>query len=155
MHPTVDTIAESALVSGLWSKMTALRQRIMADLRGGLPALDALELTVPQSMVLFALVARGPLSITQLREVSGRSQSATSTLVMQLERRKLALRRDDPADARRTLVRATPKGTRMVAQVEGLRERSFASALALVPRDRVQRLDAALADVLAAMEVRR
>src|SRR5688572_6645478 len=106
----VDTKPIPQLTKRLWEQFGALRRRLFSGLKSGLPALGALELTVPQSMVLFTLAEEGPLSISQLQAVSGRSQSATSHLVAQLERRHFAARKTDPADARRTLVYPTPKG---------------------------------------------
>jgi DNA-binding MarR family transcriptional regulator len=140
----------------LWAKLTELRRRLLADMRGGgLSALAALELTVPQSMVLFALVEGGPLSIADLTKVSGRAQGTTSHLVASLERRGLVARSSDDRDGRRTRVQATAKARSLVAQVEGLRVRSFDAVLAAVPLTLVRRLDDALAAVLAAMEEKR
>lgn len=136
----------------LWDRLTLLRQRLFSGIQGGLPALAALDLTVPQAMVLFSLVEGGPVSISDLQRVSGRSQAATSQLVTQLARRRLIERRHDPADARRTLVHATAKAVRIARQVEGVRLKSLEAALASVPRPLVTQLDHALAAVLAAME---
>lgn len=136
----------------LWDRLTLLRQRLFSGIQGGLPALAALDLTVPQAMVLFSLVEGGPVSISDLQRVSGRSQAATSHLVTQLARRRLIERQHDPADARRTLVHATAKAVRIARQVEGVRLKSLEAALASVPRPLVTQLDRALAAVLAAME---
>lgn len=136
----------------IWDRLTHLRRRLFTGIQGGLPALAALDLTVPQAMVIVALVEGGPLSISSLQPVSGRSQAATSHLVTQLARRGLTERRHDPADARRTLVHATAKAVRTVRQVEGVRLKSLESALASVPLPLVRQLDSALAAVLAAME---
>jgi MarR family transcriptional regulator, organic hydroperoxide resistance regulator len=139
----------------LWEKLTVLRRRLQAGMRGGgLSALTALDLTVPQTMVLFALVERQPLTITELTAVSGRTQGATSSLVTNLERRGLVAREADEQDGRRTRVKATRKARTLVADVEGLRVRSFDAVLAPVPKALVRRLDDALAAVLAAMDDR-
>jgi DNA-binding MarR family transcriptional regulator len=137
----------------LWDKLSSLRRRLLAGMRGGgLSTLAALELTVPQSMVLFSLVEGGSLSIADLTKVSGRSQGTTSHLVAKLEQRGLVARKEDELDGRRTRVHATAKARRLVAEVEGLRLQSFDVVLASVPHALVKDLDHALAAVLAAME---
>lgn len=146
------SVSVSADAVRLWGRLSQLRRRLLSGMQGGLPALDALELTVPQAMVVFALVEGGPLSISQLKAVAGRSQPATSHLVAQLTRRGLVSRRHDPADARRTLVHATARATRFAQQVEGLRLQTFAAALAPVSPALMRRFDDALAALLAAME---
>lgn len=148
----VSDATRSADAARLWERLAALRRRLFSGLQGGLPALAALDLTVPQSMVLFNLAERGPLSISELTSISGRSQAATSHLVTQLGRRGLTVRKADVADARRTEVHATAKALKLVQQVEGLRVSTFQTALAPVPRKLVRELDSALAAVLAAME---
>lgn len=138
----------------LWSRLTELRRRLLVGMQGGLPALDALELTVPQAMALFALVERGPLSVSDLQRVTGRSQAATSHLVTQLGRRGLVRREGDAADKRRTLVHPTTKAARFTQEVEQLRLESFAAALAPVTPALLERFDGALQALLAAMEGR-
>jgi DNA-binding MarR family transcriptional regulator len=153
MYLTMDVTGPvSPVVTHLWARLSTLRRRLLSGMQGGLPALDALELTVPQAMTLFALVERGTLSISQLQAVSGRSQPATSHLVAQLARRGLVSKRHDPADARRALVQATAKATKFVRQVEGLRIQSFAAALERVPASVVTQFERALGDLLDAME---
>lgn len=140
----------------LWVKLAALRKRLLAGLRdGGLSTLAALDLTVPQSMVLFALVEGTPLSIAELTRISGRAQGTTSHLVAKLEKMGLVVRKSDAEDRRRTRVHATAKARQLVAQVEGQRVRSFEAALASVPHKLVRELDAALGAVLAAVEENR
>jgi DNA-binding MarR family transcriptional regulator len=144
---------DPAEVAQLWDRLTDLRHRLLAGMQGGLPALDALDLTVPQAMSLFALVEKGPLTISQLQVVAGRSQAATSHLATQLQKRGLVRRAADPADARRTLVHASPKARAFAQQVEGLRLQTFSDAIAGVPPALVRDLDRALAALLAAVEV--
>jgi DNA-binding MarR family transcriptional regulator len=135
----------------LWGRLLELRRQLSAGMESGLSTLDALNLTVPQAMALFRLVEQGPLSVSQLQTVTGRSQAATSHLVAQLERKRLASRKSDPKDARRTLVGATAKAETLVRQVDGLRQRGFAKALRAVPTGQIRKLDEALAAVLASM----
>jgi DNA-binding MarR family transcriptional regulator len=151
MYLSMDTSPHARL----WSKLSALRQRLFAGMQGGFSALAALELTVPQAMALFRLVERGPLSIAELQEVTGRSQAATSHLVAQLQRRGLVTRKDDDADRRRTLVSATARAGKLAGEVEGLRLRGFEDLLAPVPVTAVRRLERALDEVLSALEAPR
>jgi DNA-binding MarR family transcriptional regulator len=137
--------------AGLWNKLSDLRRHMTSAMQGGLSALAALELTVPQSMALFHLVERGPLSISQLQVVTGRSQATTSHFVKDLERRGLVARKTDPADKRKTFVHATAKASRLVGQVEGLRLRSFDALIAPLPEPVVSRFDAALDALLEAI----
>ena len=60
--------------------------------------------------VLTHLALAGPVTIGEAARHFDRAQSATSELVAQLERNGLVERRDDPADARRTLVWLTESG---------------------------------------------
>lgn len=138
-------------VKELWERMTRLRQALLSEMSGGMKRLAAMELTVPQSMVLFRLV-EGPATVSELQETTGRSQSATSHLVSQLESRGLIARGEKDGDARVTLVKATAKAKKLVGDVEGLRLRGFATALEKVPPEVVKRFDAALRQVLEAIE---
>ncbi len=138
-------------VKELWARMNELRARLLSEMSGGMKTLAAMELTVPQSMVLFRLV-EGPATVSELQETAGRSQSATSHLVSQLESRGLLARGAKDGDARVTLVRATAKARKLVGDVEGLRLRGFSSAVAKVPPSVLKNFDVALRDVLAALE---
>ncbi len=132
----------------LWDRLTELRHRLVAGMQGGLGALSAMDLTVPQSMALFRLVEQGPQSISQLQRVTGRSQAATSHLVTQLERRQLVERRADSSDGRKTLVCATKKASALVRQVEGLRIKGFEAVVAKVPERVLERFDQGLEALL-------
>lgn len=136
----------------VWRQLDQLRRRLLRGMKAGLPALAALDLTVPESMVLFHLVENGPRCVTDLMPVSGRSQGSTSQLVARLERAGFVGRRRDPSDGRRTVVFARKKAERLAEEVTGLRERAFREAMASVPAPLVQQLEDALAGVLEAME---
>lgn len=142
-------------MDAIWTKFDLLRRRLAAGMEGGLSALSALELTVPQVMALFRLVERGALSISELQQATGRSQAATSHLVAQLERRGLVKRTSDPEDARRTRVVPTAKTRQRIEQIEGLRQQAFAEAMASVPAKVRRQVDEALSALLSAMEERR
>lgn len=142
-------------MDSIWESFGRLRRRLATGMESGLSALDALELTVPQMMALFRLVEHGALTISELQRATGRSQAATSHLVAQLERRGLVKRTSDPEDARRTRVVPTAKTRQRIEQIEGLRQKAFAEAMAKVPVKVRRQVDEALAALLSAMEENR
>jgi DNA-binding MarR family transcriptional regulator len=136
----------------IWVKITRLRHQLLAGMRGaGLPAPVALDPTEPQSLLLSVLVERGPLSVAELTDVSGQTQANTSYLVAKLTRSGLVKRRRDARDRRRTHIYATPDAERLARYIRTEHERSFNAALSNVPGPLVERLNEALAAVLAAM----
>ena len=142
----------AATLTRVWADLSRIRHRLTQGIQSGLPALAALNLSIPQVMALFRIAEGGPKTISELQVATGRSQAATSHLIAQLERKRLVQRAGDPDDARRTRVRLTPKSEGLIRQVEGLRVRAFEQALAPVPTAELSRLDEALSAVLAALE---
>jgi DNA-binding MarR family transcriptional regulator len=136
----------------LWQKLAGLRRHLQAGIESSLTSLSAMDLTVPQAMALFRVIERGPQTIGQLQTAVGRSQAATSHLVATLEKKKLVARKNDAADARRTLVHPTARAIELVREVEGLRALGLEKAMARVPAPVVRRFDEALTAVLAALE---
>lgn len=136
----------------LLDQLLGLRRKLLSRVNDGLPALAALDLTIPQVMVIFRLVELGPRTITELCGVSGRSQGATSHLVTQLEKGGWVTRGSDPADRRKTLVSPTAQAKRAIQRVHGMRVRAIRGALARVPTPLIDDLDRALGRVLAALE---
>lgn len=136
----------------MWDRLTQLRRHFVNEMSGGLKGLDAMDLTVPQSMVLFRLFEVGPQKVSELQKLTGRSQSATSALVTQLESRGLLSRGAKKDDARVTLVDATAKARKLLGEVEGLRLRGFTSAVEKVPPRVLKNFDAALRALLAELE---
>ena len=70
----------------------------------------ALDLTLSQLKSLMVLVKNDACPIHQLAATLGLGRPAASTLVEQLVRLGLVLRREDPQDRRRTLVCLTAEG---------------------------------------------
>jgi DNA-binding MarR family transcriptional regulator len=93
--------------------------RVAADLYGLLVA--ALR-SVPRDLSLAALSTlsnverNGPRRLTDLAVAEGVAQPSMTTLVSNLERAGYVERRPDPTDGRAILVRATVRGSRLMAQ---------------------------------------
>jgi DNA-binding MarR family transcriptional regulator len=143
---------DARVTRALWRRLQVLKRHLVDSPAGGLPALAALELTVPQAIVIFRLVEVGPQSIMHLCKVAGRSQAATSHLVAQLEQRGFVERTTDQGDARRTLAHATSAARELVEQVEGFRVRALQAALQKVPARTIRKFDGALRELLTAMD---
>jgi DNA-binding MarR family transcriptional regulator len=86
---------------------------------GGAPAVRICEgeFGVPRQCwrLLAALVEHGQSSPTQLAVCTGVEQARASRALADLVEKGLAVRTADPADARRAVVRVTPKGRRLYA----------------------------------------
>jgi DNA-binding MarR family transcriptional regulator len=86
---------------------------------------------VARLRMLDALVsASGPLSVSEIADAVGVDQPRASRLVQQGVQMHLVERETDPEDARRTRVRVTPEGERLVSGVRGRRRDAVRSALA-------------------------
>ncbi|MEX8033816.1 MarR family winged helix-turn-helix transcriptional regulator [Microbacterium sp. 20-116] len=80
--------------------------------------------------MLDALVAAsGSLSVSEIGEAVGVDQPRASRLVQQAAQMGLVAREPDPDDARRTRVRLTPEGERLVSGFRGRRRDAVRSAL--------------------------
>jgi DNA-binding MarR family transcriptional regulator len=109
----------------------------------GHAALSALELV--------RLLDGGELRLSELAELRGVGQSVVSRQVGELEARHLACRRPDPTDGRASLVRLTPAGRALLADLQAVRRQWLRDALARYPAADVHeaaRLLTALADAL-------
>lgn len=144
-------MAKHEELKATWDRLTELRRKLVNEMAGGLKSLDAMDLTVPQSMVLFRLFEVGPQKVRELQQLTGRSQSATSALVNQLESRGLVTRGTKKDDARVTLVEATAKTRKLLGEVEVLRLKSFASAVDKVPPQVLKNFDSALRQLLSSL----
>ncbi len=135
----------------LWSTLVAFRNRVFDQMQDGLAELG-LELSMPQSIVLFQIAERGPLTVSALQARVQRSQATTSHLVTQLEKRGLVERFDDPADARRTLLRLSRNGRKFTESIEKVRRAGFERVLGNLPPDVRRKLEEALVETLQALE---
>ncbi|MES2639470.1 MAG: MarR family transcriptional regulator [Myxococcota bacterium] len=136
----------------LWRHLTTLRHLLVDEMQAGLSATAALDLSVPQSIALFRIADAGPLTISALQTHLGRSQSATSHLVSQLEHRGLVERGIDPEDRRRTAVALSAGGKELLARIQTLRRESFESVYARLPPEVARQLEAALDATVVALK---
>jgi DNA-binding MarR family transcriptional regulator len=83
----------------------------------------SLELTMGQFKAMATLTMLGPQAVGELGRRLDLSEPAASLLVDRLEQCELAVRERDPADRRRTLVRATAAAEELTTRLrEGRRE---------------------------------
>ncbi len=75
-------------------------------------------LTGPQVSLLACLVARGPMTLTDLSRVLGMTHSTASGIVDRLQARGLVRRSRDAADRRRTTITVTDTVSRYVRELE-------------------------------------
>lgn len=101
-------------------------------------------LTPTQSIVLAALVREGPRHAGDLAEAEAVNPTMLSRVIALLEERGLVERRGDPQDGRRTLVAATPAGTRLIERVRARRAALLLARLEKMPPEHVAALRAAL-----------
>ena len=150
--PGVARARSSPVPPRLFDNVARLRRRLTTEMDGSLSVLLELELSLAQAMALLVLAERGPMTMSSLQGAVGRSQAATSHLVEQLEKRGLVDRQIDPEDRRRRHVSIAPPGRKAVARVEQVRRAAVDTVLGQVPKSVLARFDAALADVLDALE---
>lgn len=81
------------------------------------PAWIQLDLTMSQIKGIFLLSKAGALTIGDLAEALGIGRPAASTLVDRLFHLDLVEREEDEEDRRRTFVRLSPNGRRLVEQL--------------------------------------
>jgi DNA-binding MarR family transcriptional regulator len=101
------------------------------------PAASAAGLTPTKSAVMFAVVRRGPVGLSELADEQGLNPTMLSRTVASLVEADLLERTSDPADRRAALVSATTDGRRLIERVR--RERDRALSAALDPLDDEQR----------------
>lgn len=137
--------------SNLWSALDTFRLRVLDQMQGGIASLGV-DLSLPQSIALTQIAARQPITISALRLRLQRSQATTSHLVSQLELRGLVERSEDPGDGRRTQVRLSKHGQRLISKLEQLRKQSFEHVLSCVPTVIQKELEDALWATIAALK---
>jgi DNA-binding MarR family transcriptional regulator len=69
-------------------------------------------LTPSQTSVLFTVVRKGPLGLTELADIEGINPTMLSRITGELCKRGLIIRRSDPEDKRAAFVQATASGRR-------------------------------------------
>jgi DNA-binding MarR family transcriptional regulator len=112
------------------------------------PAATAAGLTATSSSILFTVVRRGSIRLSDLAADEGVNPTMLSRIAGKLVDAKLLERSSDPADGRAALVSATKQGRRLAERIR--RERTDALNAALEPLAAGDQ--AALADALGALE---
>ena len=125
--------------------------RRMSDLARRLQLLERdakghLNLTLPQSHAIHALMEAGSLRMQELAGTLGLAQSTVTRLVAPLKRMGLLDRRPDRADGRATRAFLTPRGAAVVDQLEKADRELYEEVLGRLP-------DTRRAEVVAAVEL--
>jgi DNA-binding MarR family transcriptional regulator len=103
----------------------AMAELVLSQKNADLPNwLDA-DLTVSQLRAVYLLAYHGTLSIGELAGLLKLGYPAASVLVQQLVRQQLAERSEDTRDRRRSWVRLTERGARLVGDRRERREAQF------------------------------
>lgn len=121
MEP-IDTLADDLLT---------LHGRIRRTLLAG----KADEVTASQTAALGRLLRHGESTVADLARAEGVRPQSMGATVQALVDLGLVERRPDPADGRRTLVRATETGSRARADAWTNRSRVLTDRLAALPED--------------------
>jgi DNA-binding MarR family transcriptional regulator len=90
---------------------------------------DALGVSPPRLSALSVVVFAGPMQIGALAAAEGVAAPTMTRLVDGLERDGLVVRGPDPVDGRVVVVRATPKGTRVLQRGRARRVETLARGL--------------------------
>ena len=88
----------------------SLYQATMAINRAYKPALDKLDLTYTQYIVMSALSENGPLTVGQVAKYLNLESSTVTPLVKRLEKAGLVTRNRNPGDERQVFVELTDSG---------------------------------------------
>jgi len=101
-------------------------------------------LTPSQASVLGLIVARGPLSLSELSDVERLNPTMLSRVVSKLHGMDLIDRIPDPADLRSASVVSTAEGRRIDQQIKARRAAAVSKCLTLLSAEQVKTLTEAL-----------
>lgn len=90
---------------------------------------ESIGLSPARLSALSVVVFGGPVRISSLARAEQVRTATMTPIVAALERDGLVTREADPADARAAILRATPKGARLMAEGRARRVATLASAL--------------------------
>jgi DNA-binding MarR family transcriptional regulator len=96
---------------------------------------DAVGLSPARLSALSVIVFAGPLRISDLARAEQVRVPTITPVVAALEREALITREEDASDARVSLVRATPRGARLMAEGRARRVAILAAELAALSAD--------------------
>lgn len=114
----------SALAVDLDLAMRRLRSRVRAE-----SGVDEAGWSRPQLAALYRVVNDGPLSISELAACEYMRPQSMAQTVSELEKGDLVERSPDPADGRRVLISATPRGSELVGSLLALHGRWLRQAI--------------------------
>jgi len=141
--PSVAHVQETARL------LAALAPRLNRAVRGQIR--PAAGLSMPQFIALRAL-RHGPLSAGHLAERFGVSRPTITRTVDGLVKKGLVERRVDPSDRRVAMISLTDAGQHLHETTEMAAERYLVGLLLQLPPERVDRLEAAVRDLIALLE---
>ncbi len=98
----------------------------------------ATGLTPSQVSVLFTIVRRGPLKLSEVVEIERLNPTMLSRITAQLAEQGLIRRRADSEDRRAAVVEATAAGRRMRERIQRARSRELAQHVAALDADEQQ-----------------
>ncbi|MBX9928070.1 MAG: winged helix DNA-binding protein [Gemmatimonadaceae bacterium] len=116
-------------VPGVSATADALHRSAITLLRAVRSEDEATGIGPAPLSALSLLVFVGPLPLGRLATLDGVRAPTMSRLIRSLERARLARRASDPADARRVIFTATPRGRRVILEGRARRLRRLQRAL--------------------------
>ncbi len=96
--------------------------------------LRELEISHADLHILFAVMERGELRVTDIAQLTGFEESTTSRLVRELARRKLLRRRRNPTDARSHLLTVGTRTKNLRIELEQITRRVQAQLVRDLPQ---------------------
>ncbi len=123
------------------ARLRAVIGRLSRRLR---PTVAGSGLTPSQISVLFTVVRRSPIGLSELAEIEGLNPTMLSRITAQLCDSGLILRSADPGDRRSAFVGATPAGRRIRERIHRERTRALGAHVGELAEDQRQALWAAL-----------
>jgi DNA-binding MarR family transcriptional regulator len=136
-----DGVERATLDADAADRLRAVIGKLSRRLR---PTLAASALTPSQISVLFTVVRRGPLGVSQLAEIEAMNPTMISRIIVQLCELGLIRREARPEDRRAATVSATAAGRRMRERVHVERSRALGAYVSGLGASEQQALLAAL-----------
>src|SRR5271168_2239006 len=138
------TVSETELADGLHRTLS----KLFSILRRGDPSAGkeaAGDLTLAQLSILFTLLDRGPIRMTDLAAHERVRTPTTTVAIRRLEKVGLVKRSRDPSDLRAVLVDITPRGRAVHSESLANRYAALAAMLSQLPASDLNTLTEALA----------
>lgn len=134
LSPVVQAARDELQNPRVLSDRIAVGRALWRDLVIGFAAqLGELQLGFTQLAALYAVAGTATLTIADLAEQIGRSPSATSRIVSELDRRGLVSRVEEVADRRQRVLSLTPRGTALLSTIDRARAEQFLDVVRPLP----------------------